>query len=164
MVLWYAELGPEPKLHEVESKTYAESRGRFSPNGRLLAYTSKESGQFEVYVRSFPSAEGRTPVSRGRGYNPHWGRDGSEIVYVNNEGILMSVSVNVGPGSAVTLGPPEKILQLPVKPPPTREPAEANWWTMSADGKFFYVAVPKEQKDQKDQITVLVNWTGLLKQ
>ena len=160
MVLWHADLTPKPKLHEVEPKKYLEGRARLSPNGRLLAYTAGEANHVEVYIRSFPVAEGWTPVSRGPGYNPHWRNDGREIVYVTPKGVLMSVSVDVRPGSGITVETPKKIFTLPVEPPPTRDPADANWWTMSADGKFFYVAVTPP----KDRITVLVNWTSLLKQ
>ena len=34
-----------------------------SPDGRWLAYTSNETGQFEVYVQRFPEMEDRRPVS-----------------------------------------------------------------------------------------------------
>src|SRR4029077_18329236 len=33
-----------------------ETRGRFSPDGRWIAYASGESGQYEIYVARFPSA------------------------------------------------------------------------------------------------------------
>ena len=34
--------------------SFLEIHGRFSPDGRWIAYTSKETGQFQVYVQSFP--------------------------------------------------------------------------------------------------------------
>jgi serine/threonine protein kinase len=160
-VLSYAELTPKAKLHEIKPKTYRESTGRLSPDSSLLAYTSNESGVMEVYVRSFPFAEGRTAVSRGRGYNPHWRNDGEELVYVDSKGMLMSVSVAVGLGSRIDIGPPKRVLELPVSPPDRGDPADANWWTMTADAQTFYVAVPEVDKGQ---ITVLVNWTARLKQ
>ena len=38
---------------------FIESQGQFSPDGRWIAYVSDESGQFEVYVRPFPSGAGQ---------------------------------------------------------------------------------------------------------
>ena len=41
----------------------------FSPDGRWLAYTSNESGIFEVYVRAFPDRGGKWKISRVISYN-----------------------------------------------------------------------------------------------
>jgi serine/threonine-protein kinase len=53
----------------------------FSPDGRWLAYTSNESGTFEVYVRPFPGPGGRWQVSTGGGLWPLWSRDGRELLF-----------------------------------------------------------------------------------
>jgi hypothetical protein len=36
---------------------------RISPDGRWLAYSSSESGQFEIYVRSFPKPNYKVRIS-----------------------------------------------------------------------------------------------------
>lgn len=38
---------------------FAESRARFSPDGRWIAYTSNEGGGLQVYVQSFPASGGK---------------------------------------------------------------------------------------------------------
>ena len=53
-----------------------------SPNGRWLAYTSRESGLFEVYAQRFPEMEGRQQISVGGGYRPTWSPGGREIIYI----------------------------------------------------------------------------------
>ena len=53
-----------------------------SPDGRWLAYVSEESGQEEVYVRSFPGLDRKWQISQQGGSAPHWSRDGREIVFV----------------------------------------------------------------------------------
>ena len=47
-----------------------------SPDGTLAAYRSSESGQDEIYIRSFPEPGERTIVSQGGGSEPFWSPDG----------------------------------------------------------------------------------------
>ena len=56
--------------------------GTLSPDGRWLAYGSEESGQEEVYVRSFPALDRKWQISQQGGSAPHWSRDGRELVFV----------------------------------------------------------------------------------
>jgi serine/threonine protein kinase len=55
----------------------------FSPDGRWIAYTSDESGSFEVYVRPFPetTAAGKWQISSGGGQVPVWSRDGKNLFF-----------------------------------------------------------------------------------
>ena len=53
----------------------------FSPDGRWIAYTSSESGQSEVYVRSAEPGGGRWQVSTEGGLQPHWSAKGKELYY-----------------------------------------------------------------------------------
>ncbi len=64
------------------SSDFAELHGAISPDGRWLAYASDESGQREVYVRSFPDVDsGRWHVSAGGGESPVWSRATRELFY-----------------------------------------------------------------------------------
>ena len=56
------------------SGTSNEVQGRFSPNGRWIAYASDESGKFEVYVRPFPTQPSAqsTTISIAGGMQPEW--------------------------------------------------------------------------------------------
>jgi serine/threonine-protein kinase len=62
-----------------------EQEPAFSPDGRWIAYTSDESGPFEVYVRPFPSGtpsgSGKWQISNGGGLHPIWSRDGRDLFY-----------------------------------------------------------------------------------
>ena len=44
--------------------------GRFSPDGRWVAYASNETGKWEIYVTSFPEARGKWQTSSGGGEQP----------------------------------------------------------------------------------------------
>ena len=52
-----------------------------SPDGTLAAYTSDESGQYEIYIRSFPEPGAQTVVSQGGGDVPFWSPDGNTLYY-----------------------------------------------------------------------------------
>jgi serine/threonine-protein kinase len=53
----------------------------FSPDGRWIAYTSNQSGLFEVYVRPFPGPGGKWQISTGGGLFPTWSRTRRELLY-----------------------------------------------------------------------------------
>ncbi len=77
------------------------TRGQFSPDGKFVAYQSDESGQPEIYVRTFPGAEGQWLVSRGGGFTPRWRPDGKEIFFRGEQTSYRSVDVTLGAGLEV---------------------------------------------------------------
>ena len=52
-----------------------------SPDGMLAAYEPRESGQSEIYIRSFPDPDERTLVSQGGGRSPLWSLDANTLYY-----------------------------------------------------------------------------------
>src|SRR5262249_21682840 len=53
--LFVATLTTSPKIEPFLVTRFNEAQPRFAPNARWIAYTSDDSGQFEVYVRSSPA-------------------------------------------------------------------------------------------------------------
>ena len=92
---------PEP----VVATQFDDLVGALSPNGRWLAYSSAETGRFEVYVRDMSGTNARWQLSTMGGEEPHWSADGREIYY-RNESRLMSVSV----GTQAVLAPKAPVL------------------------------------------------------
>ncbi|MBC7894012.1 MAG: serine/threonine-protein kinase [Cytophagaceae bacterium] len=76
------------------SPTAVETTGRFSPDGRWIAYNSDESGRPEVYVRAI-SGQGRLQVSVNGGRRPVWSRDGRELFFWEG-GRLVAASFSGG--------------------------------------------------------------------
>ena len=75
---------------------FSEYQGRFSPDGRWVAYVSNESGEQEVYVQSFPASGGKWQISTDGGAQPVWRHDGRELFYINPDRKLMSVEIKTG--------------------------------------------------------------------
>jgi Tol biopolymer transport system component len=59
----------------VAASSFAESNPAISPDGRWLAFVSDESGEYEVYVTTFPQPARRWQVSTGGGGYPRWRAD-----------------------------------------------------------------------------------------
>jgi Tol biopolymer transport system component len=138
---------------------FNEEQGRFSPDGRWVAYVSNESGLSEVYVRGFStdlssgsaSAGGSVLVSRGGGTAPRWRGDGRELFYLATNGKMMAVDVIAG--QEFRVGTPTPLFQAP---------AGAIVGDVTADGKRFLLVTPVGQSASVP-FTVVLNWTAGLK-
>ena len=64
----------------VATRAYEEAL-RLSPDGRWIAYSTDESGAYEVVVQPFPGPGPRTQVSTNGGVEPVWSRDGRRLFY-----------------------------------------------------------------------------------
>jgi serine/threonine-protein kinase len=102
----------EPRL--LVNTPATEYQPRLSPNGRWLAYTSDEAGDFRVFVRAFPGPRGKWQVSNTSGGWPVWSPEGTELFY-RWQTNLYSVPVDESSGSFKS-GRPEIVfddLRLP---------------------------------------------------
>jgi eukaryotic-like serine/threonine-protein kinase len=61
--LWALPLSGDKKPLAVTQTAFNEDSGRFSPDGRWVAYASNESGRYEIYVQPFPGPGGKLQVS-----------------------------------------------------------------------------------------------------
>jgi len=94
--VWVMPLDGARKAEPFASTRFGESSASFSPDGRWLAYDSNESGRQEVYVRPFPARGGKWQVSDGGGAYPKWSRDGRELYYRVDEGLMVATIETVG--------------------------------------------------------------------
>ncbi len=62
-----------------------KGQGRFSPDGKWIAYTSDASGDRQVYVEEFPGPGKRIQVSLRGGSYPVWAPDGNSLFFYVNE-------------------------------------------------------------------------------
>jgi len=82
--------------HPFLQTPFNETGAKFSPDGRYVAYASDESGQDEIYVRSFPGGSGGIRVSANGGTQVRWGREGKELFYLEGETLVVT-SVSSAP-------------------------------------------------------------------
>jgi Tol biopolymer transport system component len=136
----------------VDSHYGFQQQADISPDGRLIAYASSESGKYEVMVKNFPEEGGRRQISTDGGREPVWRRDGRELFFLADD-TVMSVDVHT---SAVGFdwSVPRTLFKIPNLQKIPRG------FTVSPDGQRF-VAVVATTPVQR--FTTLLNWTALLK-
>lgn len=75
----------------VASPRAIEANGRFSPDGKWLAYQSDESGRAEAYVRSYPGNSDLVQISVNGGAKPVWSPDGNRIFYWEQKKMMSAI-------------------------------------------------------------------------
>jgi Tol biopolymer transport system component len=139
--------------------SYEELSAHFSPTDgveapRWLAYTSHETGRYEVYVRDFPDGLHKWQVSSQGGVQPHWRRDGRELFYLTLDGTLMSVTLNPGPTFELETSEPLFMAGLRFLP---RYSIWMNQYAVSSDGQRFLLNCGLPEATQ-GAITAVIPW------
>jgi len=137
------------------NSTFDERDARISPDGRWIAYVSRESGRPEVSVRSLEGAPRRTVVSAAGGNQPVWRRDSGELFFVDPKGQLNSAPV-VWRRDGPTFGVPSAL-----KVPPVGFGHWGTQYDVSADGSRFYLMRAVDDPPPRD-ILVVLGWRRLL--
>jgi eukaryotic-like serine/threonine-protein kinase len=153
--LWVLPLFGDRKPFPFVQEAYDARQAHFSPNGRYIAYTSSETGNYEIYVQTFPEHTGKWQVSAAGGTYPVWRRDGKELYFVSGNK-LMAVDVKTD-GPPFTAGIPKPLFEANFRP--------GNWssiYTVTADGQRF-LAITDIVEQSIPPITVVTNWAAELK-
>jgi len=161
--IWYL---PDPLSKSSDRKPVrfqgtdaVESQGQLSPDGHWLAYVSNESGEYQVYVRPFPTGPGRWKVSASGvvAREPRWRRDGKELFYLAAQIPtirVMAVSVKPFSGGEFQASVPQPLFEFHSI---TVVPTFNNFlYAPSADGQRFLVHV--QPGDAAPTVNVLTNW------
>ena len=127
-----------------------------SPNGRWLAYSTNESGTYQVVVQPFPDPSGgKWQVSATGGRFPEWRRDGRELFYLSPANELMAVPVTTA--ASFTSGRPTMLFRAP-----TPGASLGGAFAANADGqRFLFSTAPAAPAPP---ITTVLNWTALVTQ
>jgi Tol biopolymer transport system component len=165
--VWVLPLGgtaANRKPFPLEQSDFAQAAGRFSPDGRWIAYQSNESGKDEIYVRPFDASAasaspptagtavtGKWMVSKDGGTVPLWRGDGKEMFYLAPNGMAMVVDVN-------TSG----VFQAGIPKPLFKVPSGLVYWDATSDGKRFLMPAPSAT-NASAPLTVVLNWQAGLK-
>jgi eukaryotic-like serine/threonine-protein kinase len=127
----------------------------FSFDGKWIAYNSNETGTWQVYVVPFPLADQKFPISTNSGVQPRWRGDGKELYYLTLDGKMMAVEVE-GNGK-IKAGIPHILFSTGLVVDPAN-----NQYAVASDGQRFLILKPVSEATATP-ITVVLNWTSLLK-
>ncbi len=140
---------------------FDERHGRFSLDGRWVAYSSNESGRDEVYVQSFPVPGAMFPISAGGGMEPQWRKDGTELFYISEDRTLMAVPVKLASSASEPLqvGQAKPLFSVPV----VDTFIVGRSYEVSNDGQRFLLRAPGSG-ETAPSLTVVPNWQTQLKE
>jgi serine/threonine-protein kinase len=133
---------------------FNESMPRVSPDGRLLAFVSDETGRNEVYVQSFPEPDGKVQVSLDGGVQPVW-RPGTHEILYRGSGRIMSVTL--GPGSPPSVSAPLAVLDDRFSG--LNEP-DHTAFAVESDGGLLGVEEPAHPPIRS--LRIALDWTGIV--
>ena len=153
--LWLLPMTGDRKPRPYLASPDSEMQGKVSPDGQWIAYTSDESGRWDVYVDRFPNP-GATRTALGSGAQPQWRSDGRELFFVGPDNTLMAV--DLVPGTELTIGAPRPLFRAPM---PGNLDDFRNQYVVAKDGKRFLI-VTVADNEPLQPIQVIFNWTALL--
>ena len=123
---------------------------RFSPDGKWLAYFSIESGDRQIFVRSWGETARRFLVSEKSAIFPVWTKKGNELIFRTPKGVY---AAGVQNGTDFQIGEAEFLFKGSYR---------ANF-DVTPDGQKF-LAVKSEKSLFPEQLNIVSNWTKELKQ
>ena len=107
-----------------------------SPDGKLAAFTSEESGGRDVWIRDYPDPQGKWKVSStDLSGGARWSRDGNYVYFWRDAstGLDTLFRARIERRPSITVHPPERVLTIDL-------PGYENW-DLHPDGKRIAVAV-----------------------
>jgi Tol biopolymer transport system component len=154
--VWLLALADGAKPTRFVQSPGDQMHANFSPEGRFIAYTSNESGRYEVYVETLPVSERKWPISTSGGYEPRWRADGREIYYLSEDRRLMAVPVTSGTSP---FGVPRPLFQTQVH---AGVSLLRTHYVPSGDGSRFLIHV-RSAEMAPAALTIVLNATTVLK-
>lgn len=137
---------------------YQVDQMRVSPDGKWVAYRSRESGGDETWVAAFPGFTDRRKVSGSvpAADAPLWSADGKELIFLSGEALF---SVDVKTGATFEASDPKPALNAPGA---AINVSTVHRYTLSNDRKRFLVReVPNTTGNQIEPLYQILNWPSL---
>jgi Tol biopolymer transport system component len=168
---WILPLTGERKPVPILQNPFLEGWPQVSPDGKWIAYTSNETGQNEIYIRTFPEGSGKWQISTNGGIFPRWRHDGKELFFLSaigaglsstSGGKMMAADLRVS-GASIQAGVPHALFDSGYFN--FNHPVAYNTYAVSADGQRFLIPRPANATAEvaSTPITVVVNWTAALR-
>jgi DNA-binding winged helix-turn-helix (wHTH) protein/Tol biopolymer transport system component len=154
--MWVLPLFGDRNPHPYQRTTFSAWGGRFSPDGRWVAYAADEhSKNGDVYIQAFPATGVSYRVSTRGGWQPSWRRDGRELFYLATDGTLMAAAVWDHDGMLEVAAP------TPLFRRTWRSTLLRNHYDVAPNGDRFLINAPV-QDETTAPVTFVLNWTAML--
>jgi eukaryotic-like serine/threonine-protein kinase len=127
---------------------FEETEARVSADGKWVAYTSDQTGQPEVWVRSFLDAGTPIRVSPDGGHDAVWSPDGRELFYRNGTRMMAAKVAPAAPTMRVES--PRQLFDGGF------EPGSQRAFDVGPDGRFLMVAA--SPRDSSASLVLVRNW------
>jgi Tol biopolymer transport system component len=152
--LWLLPLAGDRRARRFGDGSQASrAHGAFSPDGRLLAYASDESGLSQVYVAEVDAPSNRWQVTTDGGDLPQWRPDGKELYWEGADRMLHAAAVQSLAPFAV--GPATSLFRLRVPKPSLT--GNHSFYAPARDGQRFLVRAWIGEESEPG-MTVTMNW------
>ena len=120
-----------------------------SPDGRFIAYASRDTGVDAVFVTTFPEAAGKWEIPVRLAVEPRWSATGDRLFVFDEFARLVEVPVDLK--TSFSAGVPAIRL-------PSIGAQRTNGYDRAMDGKSFIVPLPPAAADGQARILVIRNW------
>jgi Tol biopolymer transport system component len=124
-------------------------RGRLSPDGRMIAYSSGDMDPMEAFVTTFPETDQTIQLSSGGGGTPNWSPDGSRVFYLDWNTQLVEVEVGFDTADRLQASPERVLFHLDEK---GLEPWPRGW-NVAPNGEGF-LFVRSLDTDSRSEVVV----------
>src|SRR4029079_6038943 len=111
-----------------------------------VAYSSSESGAFELYVVPFPGPGAKTKVSLEGGQNPRWSLDGKELLYWASQPTSKLMTVDFTTTQGFRPGEPKELFRQ----------LSTTTWDVSPDKNRFLVEL--SSRTGGTTLAIVTNW------
>ena len=155
--VWTLSIGSDGTSRPLLAESHVERDARLSPDARLIAYVSEQSGRPEVSVHTVDGPPARDVLSVGGGDQPVWGRDGRELFFVDPQGSLRSVTVRRARDERPVFG-----RSVPLDVPRIGSGHFSTQYDVSPDGRRIHF-IDRPTDSPPSEISLVAGWRALLK-
>jgi hypothetical protein len=124
--------------------------GRFSPDGKWMAFVSDETGEYQVYVTAYPGPGPTVVVSTKGGLSPLWSANGRELFYRLGSKVMAAAVSSTAP---LSFGAPVELFDGPYTLDLKGHQREG----VTRDGRFLMV-----ENSDDFPIVIVQNWPAEL--
>src|SRR3954469_9894016 len=150
----------EPKA--FRSTSFDEAYPMFSPDGRWIAYTSRDTLHAEVIVEPFPGPGRRVPISSGGGSLPQWSSAKNELLFRGADNRMM-VAAYQAAGDSFRADKPRLWSPRPL-PRSIMRPLQQEPFAVYPDGNQIALFVPPEpEPGHRDKVVLVFDFLNELR-